>query len=127
MRRLLLLATILLVALVALYRQRLFLRDPIAKVQRNDRPVTGALVFLNYSNDILLQERDGTRMTVVQNWNRTPATPRGLTCIQGMLCLTPADRVVELEAATPPASAQMSNREVVFTEADGARVHVTLR
>ena len=129
MRRLIVLVALVLIVLAVVYRDRLFLRDPLARVEGNGAPVSWARVFINFSNDVLLQERNDTHMVVVQNWNRIPATPPGLTCVEGMLCLTPADRIVDAQAPAVAGGplAEMSSREVTFTDMDGARVHVTLR
>ena len=126
MRKLILLSILALIALAVVYHDRLFLRDPLGKVERNGVAVADARVFINYSNDILVQEESGRRMFVVQNYNRLPGTPTGLTCIQGMLCVTPSDQAVP-GTATPSEQAEMSNREVSFTDSTGSRVHVQLR
>ena len=85
-------------------------------------------VFINYQNDVLVREKHGTEMFVVQHWNGLQATPGGLTCVEGMLCLTPADRVMDVGAtAAGQARAEMSDREVLFTEGSGAKVKVTIR
>ena len=126
MRKLILLLIVLFVAFAVLYRDRLFLRDPLGKVERNDVAVLDARVFINYSNDVLVQEDSGRHMFVVQNSNKLPGSPTGLTCIQGMLCLTPSDQAVP-GTAGPGKEAMMSNREVSFTDDLGARVHVQIR
>ena len=77
---------------------------------------------------MLVREKHGTEMFVVQHWNGLPATPAGLTCIEGMLCVTPADRVMDVaEAGSGAKPAEMTNRAVAFTDAAGARVLVTIR
>ncbi len=126
MRRFILLTVIVLIALAAIYHDRLFLRDPLGKVERNGASVPDARVFINYSNDILVQEDSGRRMFIVQNVNRLPGSPDRLTCIQGMLCITPSDQVVP-GAADPGKEAVMSNREVSFTDPLGSQVHVKIR
>lgn len=126
MRRFILLLTVALIVLAILYHQRLFLRDPLGKVERNGIAVADARVFINYSNDILVQEEGGRRMFVVQNYNRLPGAPAGLTCFQGLLCLTPSDQAVP-GPADPDRAAAMSNREVSFVDSLGARVRVQIR
>ncbi len=127
MRRLLLLIVVVLVVFVVVYRDRLYLRDPLGKVERDGRAVADARVFINYSNDVLMQEEHGSRMFVVQSWNHAATLPSGLTCIQGMMCLAPADRVVDAQAPAQQGNAVMSNREVSFTDDSGSRVHIVLR
>ncbi len=126
MRKLILLIVVILIALAVIYHQRIFLRDPLGKVERGGVAVPDARVFINYSNDILVQEEGGHRMFVVQNYNRLPGTPAGLTCIQGMLCITPSDQAAT-ETAIPAKEADMSDREVSFVDALGSNVHVQIR
>lgn len=126
MRKLLFLTLIVLVALAVIYHDRLFLRDPLGKLERNGVVVNDARVFINYSNDVLIQEDDGHRMFVVQNYNKLPGSPAGLTCIQGLLCVTPSDQAVP-GSAEPSNRAQMSDREVSFTDSLGSRIHVQIR
>ena len=128
MRRFLVLLTLALIGLVAVYRDRLYLRDPLGKVARNGVEQTETSVYINYENDVLVREKGGTRMFVVQHWNGLEAVPGGLTCVQGMLCLTPADRVVNVgEAVTRRLPAVMTDREVRFVGEGGEAVLVTIR
>ncbi len=126
MRRFILLTVVALITLAVIYHNRLFLRDPLGKVDRNAVTVPGARVFINYSNDILVQEDSGRHMFVVQGYNKLPGSPAGLTCIQGMLCVTPSDEAVP-GAPEPGKEAVMSDREVSFTDSEGSHVHVTIR
>ena len=126
MRKFILLIVVAVVALAIVYHQRLFLRDPLGKVERNGVTVPDARVFINYSNDVLVQEDNGHHMFVVQNYNKLPGSPTGLTCIQGMLCVTPSDQAVP-GVADSARQADMSDREVAFTDDLGSRVHVQIR
>lgn len=126
MRKLILLSVVVLIALAIIYHNRIYLRDPLGKVERNGVAVADARVFINYSNDILVQEDSGRRMFVVQNYNRLPGSPARLNCIQGMLCITPSDQAVS-GTTDPGKQADMSDREVSFTDLLGSRVHVQIR
>ena len=129
MRRFIVLLTLALIALAVVYRNRLFLRDPLGKLERNGAPGADARIFINYSNDVLVQQDGGRRMFVVQNINKLPGSPTGLTCIQGLLCVTPSDIAVQAVEGTPEPGRQatMSDREVSFTDDTGALTHVQLR
>lgn len=126
MRKFILLLTVALIALAVVYHQRLFLRDPLGRLDRNGVPVPDARIFINYSNDILVQENGGRQMFVVQNVNKLAGSPAGLTCIQGLLCITPSDQAVPGNPE-PRQEAAMSDREVAFTDDGGSRVHVRIR
>jgi hypothetical protein len=127
MRKFFLLLTLVLIALLAVYRNRVFLRDPLGKVERNGVAVGGAQVYINYSNDVLVMETAAHTMFAVQNWNRTPGTPTELKCIQMLMCVTVADHAVTPENATGDGLATMSNREVSFTDAASSHVRVQIR
>lgn len=134
-KKFLLLVFLLLLAFVLINRQRVFIRDPIAKVSVNETPATGYQVYINYSNDILL-ERDDKPIygygILVQHWNRIPGTPATLRCVHWMACMTDADHATALPldhsgpGAYDPRTA-MSDREVSFVDGTGETIRVTIR
>lgn len=130
----LILAFVVAMGFILVNRQRVFVRDPLATVYRDDVKQSGVQVYINYSDDVLV-ERDtdaGIYQTLVQGWNRLPGTPVILKCLRWMVCLTDADR-----ATTMPIDwsgkgkydprVSMTGREVSFVEGDGATVRVELR
>ena len=128
MRRLLLLITLVLIVLIAVYRDRLYLRDPLGRLTRDGAPQPDARVFINFENDVLVQEKGGTEMFVVQHWNHLEAVPANLTCIQGLLCIAPADRLIDTAGTTITRKvAEMTDRAVNFTDSNGHPVEVTIR
>ena len=74
-------------------RQRIYVRDPLATVFRDDGKQSGVQVFINASNDVLLwQEAEpGEYRTLLQGWNKMPGAPSYLICVRWMACLTDAD------------------------------------
>ena len=124
MKKILLIGTLLLAVVVAVYRQRIYLWDFLGKVERNGVRVEGARVFINYSNDVLVKE--GGSFSLVQGWNRVPGAPKHLSCLRSMVCWTEADRA-ESVAVAGAAGVEMSSKSVSFTDAGGARVQVRLR
>lgn len=136
MKKLLLLLLIVVAVFVAVYRQRLFLWDPVASVTRDGAKDAGARVRINYTNDVLLEDHDGdrTRMYLVQNWSKAVIAPARLQCLGTMLCLTeadqaPGDPVVAGSRGRrePFAGVTMTNKRVEFVDEDGALVQVLLR
>jgi hypothetical protein len=127
------LAFVVIMIAIIVNRERVYLRDPLATVYRNEVQQSGVQVYQNYSNDILI-ENDGDKpyRILVQDWNEVPGTPLRLTCIRWMACLANDDH-----AATAPLlwtgkgkydpKVAMTNREISFTDADGTRLRVTLR
>lgn len=129
MRRLLVLVVAALAVLLAIYRLRIFVRNPLAKVKRNGVLVDGARVYINYSNDVLIEEPSEQITYIVQNWNRVPGTPRGLNCLQGIVCWTDADhaRMVPLGGASYVPDTIMNEHEVSFNDGYGVNIDATLR
>lgn len=115
-------------------RQRVFVRDPIAKVTVNGEPDPAYQVYINYSNDVLL-ERDDQKTgygILVQNWNRIPGTPGTLQCIHWMACMTDADHatMLPLDHTGPGAydpRTKMTSTSVAFVDGEGRAVEVKLR
>ncbi len=128
MRTFLLIVTFVAVAFIAVNRRRLYLRDPIATVYRNEVKQTGTRVFINYSNDVLVQQGDSSQLEeyLIQGWNQVPGLPTQLKCLQSLACLAPADHapMVPLLGVT---HAQMSNRQVTFTDESHAGTRIVLR
>jgi hypothetical protein len=120
---------VLFMVFVLMHRQRLFLRDPLGKVERNGVKVDGAKVFINFSNDILVEEPGASYRYMVQGWDKKPGAPKSLKCLSGMACMTEADRadMVPLGGTDYQPQVRMSNREVTFTDTTGGAVRVALR
>ena len=121
--------TLLLVIFVGVFRQRIFLRDPLGQVERNGVAVDGARLFINFSNDVLVEEPGTERRYLVQGWSGVPGVPQILGCVQGLVCWTDADHaaVFPLDGRGAGARAVMSAKEVTFVDETGARVRVELR
>ena len=134
MRKILLLVFMVLMVLILVNRQRVYIRDPLATVFRDDVKQDGAQVFINYSYDVLLEQdaEPGAYRILVQGWNRMPGTPVHLVCLRWMACLADADHAPTLpiegsgrRVYDPRVS--MSSREVSFANGDGAAMRVDLR
>ena len=107
---------------VWVYRERLFLRNPLGAVERNGVKQDGARVFINYSNDVLVQDRG--RWVLVQGWDVVAGIPAQLNCVQGLACMTEADHA---EMTAVGKGAEMSSQLVTFVDDEGVAVRVTLR
>jgi hypothetical protein len=128
MRRIVLLLTVFLVAFIAINRQRIFLRDPLGKVYRNEVKQDGAWVFINYSNDVLVESSEFPHAPqfLVQNWDKLPGVPLEMTCLLNVACMAQKDHE-PMQSWNGARTAVMTNREVSFVDGDGTHVRVTLR
>lgn len=129
MRKILIVGTLLLVVFVAVFRQRIFVRDPLGKVERSGVAQDGARVYINYSNDVLVEDSEKHTFVQVQGWTGVPGVPQHLFCFTGLLCWTDADRATmfPVEGAGGRTRAVMTAKEVTFVDESGAGVRVTLR
>jgi hypothetical protein len=123
-----------LLAAILLNRQKVFVRDPLAAVYRNDLKQSGVEVYINYSDDVLVQREGdaGSYWTLVEGWNKMPGTPTVLRCVRWMACLTDADHatILPMEWAGKgkyDPRVTMTAREVSFVDGDGAVLRVELR
>jgi len=136
-RKLILILLAALVAFVVVYRQRIFLWDPIAAVTRDGVKQGDVRVMINYSNDVLIDDKstDRRRIYLVQNWNKLAQFSAGpLRCIEYLACMTDADHASG-DKLVPGSRGQreafegvsMTNKQVKFVDENGALVVVALR
>jgi hypothetical protein len=128
-KKILIVGTLLLVVFVAVFRQRIFVRDPLGKVERNGVAQDGTRLYINYSNDVLVEDAARHQFVLVQGWSALPGVPQHLFCLTGLVCWTDADRaaVFPVEGVGGRTPAVMSAKEVMFVDESGARVKVALR
>jgi hypothetical protein len=134
MKRYLLLVLLVLVGLVFIYRERVFVRDPLGTVYRDEVKQSGVEVFINNENDVLLEKngQPGAYRILVQHWDMVPGTPARLTCLIWTACLTEADNAPILAMVgngndTYDPKVTMTGSEVSFVDGSGAKIRVELR
>ena len=134
MKKSLFLIVLIVIAVLAYFRQRIYVRDPLATVFRNEVQQNDVQVFQNYSNSVLLEKDDdpGAYRILVQDFDLTPAVPERLVCIRWLVCLTEDDRAptIPVQSAgkgkyNPKTS--LTSRELTFVDGNGDRVRVELR
>jgi hypothetical protein len=128
-RKILIVGTLLLVVFVAVFRQRIFVRDPLGKVERNGVAQDGTRLYINYSNDVLVEDSARHQFVLVQGWSALPGVPQRLFCLTGLMCWTDADKAAVFPVAgvggrTP---AVMNAKEVTFVDESGSRIRAGLR
>ena len=137
MKKFILLLGVAMLVFVLIYRQRVYVWDPLATVTRDGVKQGNVRVMINFSNDSLIDDKsaDKRRIYLVQNWNKQPIYPLGeLRCIQFMACMTAADQVAGAEVVPgsrdkrePFEGVTMTNKQVRFVDEFGALVDVQLR
>ena len=129
MKRILIVGILLLGVFVAVFRQRIYVRDPLGKIERNGVAQDGSRLYINYSNDVLVEDAARHQFALVQGWNALPGVPQHLFCLTGLMCWTDADKaaVFPVEGMGGKTPAVMSAKEVTFVDESGAKVRVGLR
>jgi hypothetical protein len=120
------------IVLLMVYRQRFFVRDPLARVERNGMQQAGYRVYINYFNDLLVEVPTYNLRYLVQAKHgvpMVPGVPLHLRCLRGLACLTEVDYAPTLPLAgrgyTP--MVVMTNAYVTFLDGEGASMRVALR
>jgi hypothetical protein len=129
LKKILIVGALLLAIFVVVFRQRIFLRDPLGKVQRNGAVQDGVRLYINYSNDVMVEDSASHTFVLVQGWSALPGVPQHLFCFTGLMCWTDADKatVFPAEGIGGKTKATMSGKEVTFIDESGAAVRVELR
>jgi len=75
-------AVVVLVGLVFVVwrRQRVFVRDPLASVMRDGAKVGGEQVFVNFTNDVLLEKDSAPMMVMLMQRGQPIGVPDGCGC-----------------------------------------------
>jgi hypothetical protein len=127
LRKLIALLVLVAIAFLVYNRQRLFVRDPLGSVTRDGVKERGAQVFINYSNDVLLENDNAPMYVTLVQRGQPVGTPAKLGCIHYVVCMTDAN-VGTLIAADPRAGVKsMSSKAVEYSDASGRDVVVKLR
>ena len=126
MKKIIVLLVAAFVVFVVVERQRLFLRDPLAKVTRDDVIQDNMRVYINYSNDVLLEHTVApVTLTIVQHGQHI-GIPRMQRCIYLVGCLMDGDQAGLVETMKGPVG-EMSGKMVEFKDDKGRDVKVKLR
>jgi hypothetical protein len=120
-------ALVVLVAIVYLVwnRERVFVRDPLASVMRDGAKVNGEQVYINFKNDVLLENDNPPMHILLVQQGQPVGVPARLHCIHWVACMTDAERASILQ--TVGVTTEMTNRSVGFRDQDGREWTVSLR
>jgi len=132
MKKIIALIVVILLVLAVIYRQRLYLRDPLGSVTRDGVHEDGAQVYINWSSDVLLENDNPPgaapgqmTLTLIQH-ARPIGLPKQMHCLHWLVCLADADQAT-LAAADPGAHIEsMSSKQVAFRDYNGREAVVTL-
>jgi len=124
-KKLIALLVILLVVFVVVERKRVYVRDPLASVTRAGNKVSGEQVYINFYNDVLLENDNPPMLVMIVEKGQPVGVPTKLRCIHWLACLTDADAASALPLNASVQS--MSGKTVRFRDENAQEWDVTLR
>jgi hypothetical protein len=126
-KKFILLLIVLAVVFIVWNRQRLYVRDPLGSVARNGVKEKGAQVFINYSNDVLLQNYNAPIYVTLVQHGQTVGTPATIHCVAYVACLLDANVATLLEGTAGADATSMTGKMVEYRDLGGRDTVVTLR
>jgi len=115
----------LLVVFVVVERKRVFVRDPLASVTRAGDKVSGEQVYINFYNDVLLENDNPPMLVMIVEQGQPLGIPTKLRCIHWVACLTDADIATTYQLGGAVNS--MTNKTVSFHDQNARHWLVKLR
>lgn len=126
MKKILLLLVLLFAVFLVLNRERLYLRDPKASVTRDGVKQSGVQVYINFSNEVLLEtDTAPMSLTLVQHGQRV-GTPVGLKCLHFVVCRTDSAMATMVLVGSKARVESMDSKSVSFRGGDGVETSVRL-
>lgn len=127
MKKIFLIVFVLALAFVVVERQRVFVRDPLAKVVRDGVKEEGVQVYINYSNDVLLENDRAPLYVELIQQGQPVGAPKETGCVHWLVCLLDAYPAT-LEGKDEGAVVEgMDSKTVRFREPGGKEAVVSLR
>ena len=127
MRKLILLVVVVVAVWGVWSRQRVYVRDPLGVVRRDGVKEQGAQVFINYSDDVLLENFNAPMYVTLIQRGEPVGTPAVLHCLVYVVCLTDADRATLIDVDQGAKVTSMSGKLVEYRDAGGRDTVVELR
>ena len=124
MKKLIALLVLLLIVFVVVERKRVYVRDPLASVTRDAVKVDGEQVYINFYNDVLLENDNPPMQMMLVEQGQPIGIPTKLRCIHWIACLTDADVATTYRIAGSASS--MTSKAVAFRDESGSRWMVKL-
>jgi hypothetical protein len=126
-KKFILLLVVLAVVFLVWNRKRVYVRDPLGSVTRDGVKEQGAQVFINYPNDVLLQNYNAPIYVTVVQHGQPVGTPATVHCVAYVVCLLDADVATLLDGTAGAAAISMSGKSVEYRDLGGRDTVVTLR
>jgi hypothetical protein len=125
MKKLLFVLLVVIVAFLYINRQRVYVRDPLASLTRNGVTEPGAQIFINHSNDVLIENDNPPVYTTLIQHGLPVGAPARIICLHWLICMI-TDVHPPLLGAVAPADT-MTDKLITYRDRDGRTAIVTLK
>ena len=115
-----LIGVLVLLSIVFVYvcRYRLYVRDPLATLERGGAREDGAQMYINYANDVLIENDRAPHYLELVQHGQHAGVPEKITCVHWMACLLDADTATLLPGGRVRTEV-MNNKLVQFRDEKG--------
>ena len=126
MKKWIALALVVVVILSAYNRNRIFVRDPLGSVARNGAKEAGAQIYVNFSNDALIENDNPPMYVLLVQHDNHAGSPIELHCLHWLLCMTDADAATLTQPPPSVAIEEMTGKAIRFIDSDKRETVVAL-
>jgi hypothetical protein len=126
MKKWIALALVVVVILAAYNRNRIFVRDPLGSVARNGAKEAGAQIYVNFSNDALIENDKPPMYVLLVQHDNHAGSPIELHCLHWLLCMTDADAATLTQPPPSVAIEEMTGKAIRFIDSDKRETVVAL-
>ena len=112
MKKVIALLIVLLAVFLVLNRYRIYVRDPLATVTRAGMKEDGAQVFINYANDVLIENDHAPMYIELVQHGQNAGVPQKIMCIHWSACMLD-ENVATLLTPQPPVRVEVMNSKMV--------------
>jgi hypothetical protein len=121
------LGLVVVIVFAAYNRNRLYVRDPLGSVMGNGVKESGAQVYINFPNDVLIENDNSPAYTLLVQHANHAGSPVELRCLHWLLCMTDADAATLVPPPPSIATEEMTGKSIRFVDGDKRETVVALR
>ena len=120
------LAVAVVIVFVVYDSNRLYVRDPLGSMMRNGAKEPGAQVYINFSNEVMIENDNSPAYTMLVQHNNHAGSPVELRCIHWLLCMTDADTATLVQPPPSIAIEEITGKSVRFVDSEKRETVVAL-
>ena len=120
------LGIVIVIIFAAYNRNRLYVRDPLGSVTRNGVKEPGAQVYINFPNEVLIENDNSPAYTLLVQHANHAGSPVEIHCIHWLLCMTDADTATLVQPPPSIAIEEMTGKSVRFVDSEKRETVVAL-